>query len=291
MAPSDWRGLIGALIGHSAARTLRAVFGRYGAAGGALLAGGLAYSALFAIVPLVLVAAGLTGLLLDDPALRSQVVATIADVLPPLRGILTAVLAEVASSATTISLIGAATLLWGGSRFILAFEDAMSRMAGGPRTRNVVRRNMIGLVTAVTLVASVILGAVFAGVAAFLDAAVTATDFAALSLLTQVALAGMPIALAIGSMVLVFRFVPEARPSWGAAALPAVVVGIVLTLTVRLFVFIAPRLIGAAATIGTLATVFAALAWLGLTFQAILLGTAWVSERHQAEARRRGAAS
>jgi uncharacterized BrkB/YihY/UPF0761 family membrane protein len=44
-------------------------------------------------------------------------------------------------------------------------------------------------------------------------------------------------------------------------------------------VFIAPRLIGAAAVLGTVAAVFATLAWLGLSFQALLLGAAWVAER------------
>ena len=46
-----------------------------------------------------------------------------------------------------------------------------------------------------------------------------------------------------------------------------------------LFAFLAPRLIGAAALLGTLATVFAALAWLALSFQALLLGAAWVRDR------------
>jgi uncharacterized BrkB/YihY/UPF0761 family membrane protein len=45
------------------------------------------------------------------------------------------------------------------------------------------------------------------------------------------------------------------------------------------FVFVAPRLIGAAAFIGTLATAFAALAWLSLSFQALLFGAAWVRDR------------
>ena len=63
---------------------------------------------------------------------------------------------------------------------------------------------------------------------------------------------------------------------------PAITVGLVLTVLTRVFVFIAPRLVGAAATIGALATAFAALAWLSLSFQAILLGAAWVRQRDTA---------
>ncbi len=273
------RGLAGAA--RSAVGGMLAILSRYDAAGGSLLAGGLAYSALFAIVPLALVAAGLTGLLVADPGRRADVVESIAGVLPPLRGLLEVVLAEAARSAAAISVIGTATLIWGGSRFILAFETAMSRVAGGPRSRGVVQLNVIGLVTAILLVVSVILGAIMAGVAAFLDAAVAENDIAAVSFVTRLLLALLPLGLAVGAVALIYRFVPESRPSWRAAWLPAVVIAVVLTIAARAFVFVAPRLIGAAATIGSLATAFAALAWLGLTFQAILIGAAWTGERNR----------
>ena len=266
---------------RTVARGVLGILARYDAAGGSLLAGGLAYSALFAIVPLGLVTAGLAGLLVSDPDTRARVVEAIAGVLPPLRGLLELVLGEAARSAAAISIFGAATLIWGGSRFILAFETAMSRVAGGPRSRGVVHRNVIGLVTAILLVVTVMLGAFLAGLAAFLDEAVAGNEILALSLLTRLTLAVLPLALATAAMALIYRFVPESRPSWRAAWIPAITIAVVLTIFVRVFVFIAPRLIGAAATIGTLATAFAALAWLGLTFQAILIGAAWTGERHE----------
>ncbi|MEO5918292.1 MAG: YihY/virulence factor BrkB family protein [Candidatus Limnocylindrales bacterium] len=279
MSSSGWYRRFSAPVARHGGRRLLDILARYDAAGGSLLAGGLAYSALFAIVPLALLAAGLTGLLVSEPGVRSQVVLTIADVLPPLRGLLQVVLDEAARSAAAISIVGAVTLAWGGSRFVIAFETAMSRIAGGARTRGVLHRNLIGLVTAVVLVATVMLGAILAGVAAFLDAAAAENQVIGLSLVARVVLEALPLILAIGAMALVYRFVPEGRPSWGATWVPAVAIGVVLSISARLFVFIAPRLIGAAATIGSLATVFAALAWLGLTFQAILLGAAWVGDR------------
>jgi len=80
-------------------------------------------------------------------------------------------------------------------------------------------------------------------------------------------------------MILVYRAVPTPAPTWRAAFVPGVVAGISLEVVARLFAFLAPRLIGAAALLGTIATVFAALAWLALSFQAILLGAAWVRDR------------
>ena len=256
---------------------------RYDRAGGALLAGGLAYSALFAIVPLALVAAGLIGLGVSDSNVREQAIATIADVLPPIRGLLGQVLTELARNAGTISIVGAATLIWGGSRFILAFENAMVRIAGESHTRNLVERNLLGFATAAVLVGAVVFGAVVAGLAEFLDAAAAVTGLPVVSSVAQLALSLLPLALTVGAVVIVYRFVFEARPSWTALWRPSWVVALALAIVARLFVYIAPRLIGAAATIGSLATAFAALAWLGLSFQALLVGAAWVTERFERE--------
>lgn len=284
MLPSGWDVRLGAVLERERIRMIRAVLARYDRAGGALLAGGLAYSALFAIVPLAIVAAGLTGLIVGDPAVRSDVIGTIANVMPPLRGLVRLVLDESAKSAGTISIIGAATLVWGGSRFILAFETAMVRIAGASRMRTLIERNVLGFVAAFVLVGAVVIGAVLAALAAFLDAAATTNGLIVVSLLTRVTLAVLPIVVAIGAVALVYRFVFEVHPSWSATWRPSWVVALVLTIAARIFVFVAPRLIGAAATIGALATAFAALAWLGLSFQAILVGAAWVTERQAREA-------
>ena len=281
MIPAWVSARIMALLERDRVRTIRAVLARYDRAGGALLANGLAYSALFAIVPLVLVAAGLTGLVVRDPIVRAQVIDTIANVLPPLRGLISLVLTESANAAGAISIVGAVTLVWGGSRFILAFEDAAVRIAGGLRTRNLIERNVLGFGAALMLVGSVVVGAVLAALAAFFDAAAAANGLVGVSFLTQLTLAVLPIVLAIGGVTLVYRYVFEIHPSWWATWRPSWVVALVLTVVARIFVYIAPRLIGAAATIGALATAFAALAWLSISFQAILVGAAWVSERNE----------
>lgn len=278
-----WRVRVQALMSHRVVRRLMAVLARYDAAGGSLLAGGLAYSALFAIVPLLLVTVGVTGLLVADPAVRNQVVKSIGDVLPPLRALVEAVLGESARDASAISVLGGLTLIWGGSRFVLAFTSAISRATGSPRTRSVVRRNLIGIATAIILVLTVMLGALFAGLAAVIDAAVASQKIIGLSFLTSLVISLFPLLMAIAAMAFVYRYVPVRRPSWGTTLAPAIVVAVALTVLTRAFVFLAPRLIGAAAAVGSLATAFAALAWLALTFQAILLGAAWVGERQNAD--------
>ena len=66
MGGGAWRERVKALGSTRIVRLLMSVLNRYDNAGGALLAGGLAYSALFALVPLALLTAGLTGLLVSD---------------------------------------------------------------------------------------------------------------------------------------------------------------------------------------------------------------------------------
>ena len=275
---SGWASRLAAVLGWGPVAALRAVLDRYGAAGDGLLAGGLAYSALFAIVPLSALMAGIIGLVVDDAVRRAAVVAAIADVLPPLRDIVRLILEEAANAAGAISVLGGLALVWGASRFVVTFEDAMARIFGGERRRGFVVRNLAALGAVLGLIGVATLGAVLAGISSFLDAA-EAQGGPVVGFAIATALAIVPSAGAILSIALVYRLVPVLAPGWRAIVPPAIVVGVVLTVLTRVFVFIAPRLVGAAATIGAIATAFAALAWLSLSFQAILLGAAWVRQR------------
>jgi membrane protein len=257
----------------------RGVLARYDAAGGGLLAGGLAYAALVAIVPAVLLAAGLVGLLVNDAARRSEVIGVIASVFPPLRDLVEAVLAEAGRDAGALGLVGAATLAWGASRFVLAFAEAIARVTGRAHRRNAIVRNVAAIIVVLLLPAAIVAGATLAGLLSFLDVAAARGVVRVVGDTVQLVLGLLPPIATILVVGLVYRTVPTPAPRWGAIWPPAVVVGIALTILLRVFVFLAPRLIGAAALLGTIATVFAALAWLALTFQAILLGGAWVGEQ------------
>jgi membrane protein len=275
---SGWASRLAAVLGWGPVVALRSVLDRYGAAGGGLLAGGLAYIALFAIVPLTALMAGIIGLVVDDADRRAAVVAAIADVLPPLRDVVRLVLDEAADAAGAISVLGGLALVWGASRFAVAFQDAMARIFGGERRRGFVASNVAALVAVLGLIGVAILGAILAGLSSFLDAA-EEHGGPVVGLVVGTGLAIVPSVGAVVSIALVYRVVPVIAPGWRAIVPPAITVGIVLTVLTRVFVFIAPRLVGAAATIGALATAFAALAWLSLSFQAILLGAAWVRQR------------
>jgi membrane protein len=255
----------------------RAVLARYGAAGGSLLAGGLAYSALFAIVPLTALLVGIIGLVVTDEARREAMVTAITSSIPPLHDVVQAVLDQLAGAAGAISVVGTAVLAWSASRFVVAFQDAIERVFGGKRRRGVLARNVAALGAVLGLIGVAVLGAVLTGLASVLEVAQEQAGLV-VDVIVGPVLALVPPATAALSIVLVYRFVPASAPRWRSIAIPAVAVGLALTVLTRLFVFLAPRLVGSAAAIGALATAFAALAWLGLSFQAILLGAAWVRE-------------
>jgi membrane protein len=258
---------------------VRRVLDRYGAAGGGLLAGGLAYAALFAIVPGVLLLAGVTGILVADPAERAREVGVFVDVLPPLRELIQVVLDEAARDAAPVSILGAVLLLWGTSRFAVAFDGAIARVMGGTHSRGLLAQNLGALVAVALMIGAILLSTVLSGFLAFLEAGEATGEFPILGVGLAIGLGLLPVVATIGATILVYRIVPTPAPPWRAIIVPGITVGLALTVVARVFAFLAPRLIGAAALIGTLATAFAALAWLALSFQALLLGAAWVRDR------------
>ncbi len=279
-APSRWERWAVGVVGRGQVAGARRVIDRYVAAGGALLAGGLAYSALFAIIPALLLSLGLSGALLGAEADRSLIVAVAGRVAPPLAPLLAPLVDELARLSGSLSLIGLVGLTWGASRFAVALDSALGLVFGDPARRGLIGRQLLGLTSVAAMVAAVVVGTVLAGWASLLEAAVLAGGVSIEPALgALLALAGPTVA--VGSLALVYRFLPVRRPTWRAAVVPALVVGVGVAVGTRLFIALAPRLIGATAVLGTLATAFIALAWFGATFQALLIGAAWVRERER----------
>ena len=223
--------------------------------------------------------AGIAGALFHDSAARTALVNTVSEVLPPLRGLVDIVVTDAVKDSTSVSLIGLVALIWGASRFVVAFQEAIARVMGGNRRRGLLVENLGAFVAVLLLIGALLASTAFAGVAAFLQAGRDIGVIAVVGEALSLAIGFLPPLAAIAAMALVYRFVPAQAPPWSAAGWPAITIGIALTVLARVFVFVAPRLIGSAALLGTLATAFAALAWLALSFQAVLLGAVWVRDR------------
>jgi membrane protein len=284
-AAPRWRTVAAQVIerigGNPAVRTLVATLGTYDRAGGGLVAGGLAYAALIALLPGLLLALSVFGLLVDDPAIREDLVGTIATAFPPVEELVRGALEQVSAGAVPTGIIAIVGLLWGSSRFYAALDYAFSRVFHNAPRRNEIVRTLRGLVVTGLFVALPIAAAGVGAVAAWLlDAAPSGPPAGALEqLLLRV---GSPLAavlLFVGGTMVVYRFVPATRVPVRAFGMPALVVGLVLAAFTQAFALIAPLLFGMAALFGTLVTAFALLAWLSIGFNVLLLGAAWTHVR------------
>ena len=250
------------------------VLASYDGAGGGLMAGGLAYAALIALLPGLLLVVSIFGVLIDDPAVREEIVAWIAAAVPPLEELARTAFEQVSAGAVPTGLIGFVGLLWGASRFYAALDYAFTRIFQGTRQRNEVQRTLRGLILTGLLVA-VPLGALVVGSLA--------------GWLADVVPGGIEggfwqLAQPVGSFLLfvtgtaaVFRFVPPVRVPAKAWVRPAILVGLVLAAFAQIFVFIAPLMTKVAAIYGTFVAAFGLLAWLSISFNLLLLGGAWTT--------------
>ena len=275
------------IVGRATSSTVQRVLERYASAGGGLLANGLAYSALFAIVPAIVLALGAATLLLGPGADRAAFVDAAGRAVPPLRDLLDPILTELDRLSGSITILGIAGFVWGASRFTIALERAFELIFGGRAHRGALRRQALALASVGLLALAVVALALLAGAATIVEGLYAGPAGGLMSPIAGIAFGvSGPIGGVIG-LAAVYRYVPPSRPTWWDVLPPAIVVGAALAVATRTFAIIAPRLVGAAAVFGSLATAFIALAWFGATFQALLLGAAWVSvraERRQSRA-------
>ncbi len=265
------------MVGLPAVDLGRRVIDRFGAVDGGLLAAGIAFNATFALIPLALFASGLAGLFLTDPAARDDIITAVAEVFPPLAGIVDQILTGMAQTSPTASIIGLILAGWGTSRLFASLESAVAQLDGAAPRRGIVhttvRRVLFVLIVAGILVLALVTGPILSvGREMVGEGSVAST-------ILNVLLAVLPPALTAVALAVIYRVLPLVRPSWPTIAVPAVVGGLVLVVLTSGFVFLAPRLFAGNAIYGTLGAILVGLIWLNLVFTVILIGAAWVVER------------
>jgi membrane protein len=266
------------LLGDRRVVRIRAVMEGYGRAGGGLLAAGIAFNALFALIPLAIFISGLIGLIVSDPGVRAAVTELISDLAPPLAAFLDAAVGGLASVSPSLSIIGLVGTAWGTTRLYASIELGVQAMFTGVKARNLLaktlRRIAFVLVIAATVGAAIVVstvGTIIGGAAASVSGV--------FAVLGSIALLVLPFILSVLAIGVLYRFVPPVRPPLEALAPPAIAVGLLVVAITQVFALIAPRLVGVNVFYGTLGTVFAALAWLNINAVILLLGAAWVRVR------------
>ena len=269
------------LGGHPAVARFRAVMATYDRAGGSLVAGGLAYTSLLALLPAFLLALSVVGFVIREPGVQGQIVDAVAQALPPFKDLARLALAGVGSGALPTGIFAIATLLWASSRFYANLDTAFSRIFRGAPRRNPVAQTVRGVVLTVMLVlvpvALITLGSVAAWLTQFAPEGVTLGDV--LSIVLGIASPVASLLAFVAVVALGYRYVPNERVPWRALLVPAGAVGLLLGALTQAYVLIAPRLMGLWSVTGTALAIFALLAWLSIAFNVLLLGAAWTETR------------
>lgn len=259
---------------------IRTVLDTYGRAAGGLLANGLAFAALFAAIPTTLLVLGLAGwLAADDPTIQERVVNALSTALPPLAGLIRSSVEVITDGAALTSVVGAIGVIWTVSQLFAAIDTAFARIFFDEPERGAFRRTMRGLVVVGLIATVVVAGVATLGLLAAIDT--VSGDEGTVARVTLEVLGSPPVlALAASLLVVVgYRTLPPRAPAWRALVIPAAMVGVILVVLGQAFTLLVPWLVGVADLAGSLASGFVALAWLSLSFQALLLGAAWVRVR------------
>lgn len=267
------------LLDRPAVVTIRSVLDVYGRAPGTLLANGLAFTALFSIVPIALVTLGVAGLLVRDPAVQQQLATALASIVPPLSDLVQEALVAMTQGAAVSSFVGIAGLIWTVSQFYVTLDVAFSRIFTDEPERDVLRRTARGFIWVAGLVGLVVALIVAGSLAAAAEALLPTTSTALTAVGRAVSSPPIVVLITIGVVLIVYRILPPRVPPFRVALAPAIGAGLVIFALAQLFLFAAERIVGVAALTGPLATAFIALAWLSFSFQALLYGAAWVSVR------------
>jgi membrane protein len=272
--------LFGSLIDLPPVRRARAIFAIYNDAGGSLLAEGLAYSALFAGLTGLLFCVGVLGYLIPAPSDRQRLLDDFTGQLAPLAPIARDGFASVAAHAGAFSIVGLGGMVWGTSHFYGALDEAIARVFARTPARGAFDRILRSFVSVLLLVGGLVSGiaiyAIQVSVTTGLTAGPQGDAGRALAPVTFPLITAIVVVTAVGVM---YRVVPNTDVPISILWLPALVAGLILTGLTELLVYIAPLLTGALSVFGGVAAVFAALAWLHLAFQVLMVGASWTCLR------------
>jgi len=262
--------------------TARRVVDRFNVVDGGLLAAGLAYNAVLALIPIALVVAALAGFVLNDPESQHRFIEAVVTFAPPLTGVIDEIVRGLSKASTSLSLIGLLLAIWGASRLFAALESGVGQMFSGAPRRGFISRT-VRRVAAIGVLAFILAAALIAipilSVAGDLIRAAGGVE----SLFLTVTFVAIALALATLALAALYRALPPTMPTWRQIRTPAAGTAVALLVITRAFTLAAPRLFGANAIYGTLGAIFLGLAWLDLVFTAILVGAAWVAIRSATE--------
>lgn len=256
---------------------IQRILDTYNAAGGGITSSGLAYGALFAVIPGLLLTLSLIVLVIDNPDVRQQAIDWITTQIPPLKSFAEQIVGSIASQARFGTVLGLVLFVWGASGFYLALEGAMERVFPGPRRRDPILGRVRGAIAVVLVVGTVI--AMFLISYSIPTIGIVKELSADLEFAVPAITPALAVAVSSFVCLIVYVLVPSDTPGWRAAWAPALAAGVGIGLLTSLFGLVSGLLVGGFSALGVLSSVFVALVWFNWVFQMLLYGGAWARLR------------
>jgi membrane protein len=245
---------------------------------GPLAARSIAYYALFAISPAVLLLVALASTVLEAGEAQEAVVSLVSQYMPMAADWLTANIENLVGAQETMSLVALVGLMWSASGVFSAIFRAVNRAWGIPKTKLVLSHRLFGLGTIMV-------------VGAFLLLAMSIGPVLNLIRAWQVPVSGwqpfarpgvdrlvswlstlVPVLLSVCAFILLYRATPRTRVTWGDVWLGGLIAGLVWEAGKRVFGWYVSNIATYNIIYGSLGAIIALLVWSYLSGQILLLG-------------------
>jgi membrane protein len=202
------------------------------------LGAGLAYYALFGIVPLLVILVAVAGLLFSTQEVQSFLVEALDGFVQGDVEALAAGLAEeLDGSLTGLGLIGAATLLFAASLVFAALQDALNVIWHAPVRAGIENtiRNRVLAFSVVLLAAAVVIAGLLVDAVVGIAEAIVPGNVQFVESLAGLITAASSWVLGIGAITLVFRLLPYVKVRWQDALIGGGVTALMIVAGSALF--------------------------------------------------------
>jgi membrane protein len=250
-------------------RVFRTAGLRFSAEGSAFMAQAIAYTALFALVPLTLVGAAMLAFIFGTDAGIARAHAVIELYVPEIQDLVAANLDAIVRYRGVTGVVGALGLVWSGKNLFQALTYALNRSLGIQRYRHIVWDVALALVLVPLAGVVLILATVFPVVITLI---VQFAGLESLRWIPQITSYATSLGLVFIVSALLYAYLPNRPPRWDAVVPGAVVCAVLYSLAQIAFAVYTSYAASAFAIYGALSALVVLLLWLYLIGIIFLFG-------------------
>jgi membrane protein len=189
-------------------KVFRAAGLRFSQDGCAMLAQAIAFNAVFAVFPLLMLAFAVLAFVYGDTLGAQNATALVKEVAPGVRGVVLSNLQHIVANRSLSGLVAVIALIWSGKNLFQTLAYALDRALGVPQGRPLVKDILVAVVTLPVLAGLLVVATAIPLVISFV---VHYGGFPTSALATQVAGYGVSIVLVFVITWLLYNFLPNRR--------------------------------------------------------------------------------